>query len=252
MIDSDKYSRVTIVARRDLAADLWVIRVEPSEPLSFRPGQYLTLGMMMGGRVIERPYSIASAPDEAAIELFIERVPDGELSAPLHDMGVGSELLVRRRCKGLFLKEVPLEGRPHLLVATVTGVAPFVSLLRSMASRHRSSDGQATPTSVLLVQGAAYAHEFAYEEELTALAQEMPWFSYVPTVSRPHENLQWSGEVGRVEDVLRKHADAAGMGAKVAGAFLCGHPGMIHNVRSILRRAGFPDREIREEQYWPE
>lgn len=139
MIDPDKYSTATVVSRRDPAPDLWIIRIRASTDLPYRPGQYVTIGLASNGKIIERPYSICSSPLEDEIELFIERVPDGELSDPLFAMGVGGELIVRKRTKGLFLKDLPLE-QPHLFVSTVTGIAPFVSLLRTLASRARSGE----------------------------------------------------------------------------------------------------------------
>ena len=250
MIDSEKYVAATIVARRDLAADLWVIRVKPETDLSYRPGQYVTIGLPRNGRMIERPYSICSSPDEAEIELFIERVPEGELSHPLFELGVGADMVVRKRTKGLFLKDAPVVDQPHLLVATVTGIAPFVSLLRTLAARARGGDWRPEPVTAL--QGASRSEELGYADELAALDTEFPWFTYVPTVSRPWEDPEWGGEHGRVEDVLRKYADAQEMRSGHGAVYLCGHPGMIAGARAIMRRRGFDDKEIREEQYWPD
>lgn len=251
MIDTDKYATATIVSRRDLAADLWVVRIRPDCELPFRPGQYVTLGLELDGRIIERPYSIASDPAEAEIELFIERVAEGELSAPLHDLAIGSSTLVRRRCKGLFLKDAPVPDQPLLFVATVTGVAPYVSMVRSL--RRRLQDGEwSADHAVIVLQGAARADELGYEEELRRHDADCDWFTYVPTVSRPWEDSDWAGETGRVEDVLRKYADEAGFRPGHGAIYLCGNPGMITNIRGIMRRHGFSDKEIREEQYWPD
>ena len=52
--------------------------------------------------------------------------------------------------------------------------------------------------------------------------------------------------------MLRKHADSLGMHPGHGAVYLCGHPGMIANARGIMRRRGFDDKEIREEQYWPD
>ena len=250
MIDSQKYAAAVITSRRDLAADLWVIRIRPDIELPYRPGQYVTLGLPRNGRVIERPYSICSSPSEEEIELFIERVPDGELSDPLYALGVGAEMVVRKRTKGLFLRDAPVVGQPHLLVATVTGIAPFVSLVRSLVERLHA--GEWTPAPVTALQGASRSEELGYYDELCGLDAELSWFSYLPTVSRPWDDPGWTGETGRVEDVLRKHADALGMRPGHGAVFLCGHPGMIANARGIMRRRGFDDKEIREEQYWPD
>ena len=251
MIDTDKYATATLVSRRDLAPDLWVVRIRPDIDLPFRPGQYVTLGLQLDGRIVERPYSIASDPEEAEIELFIERVPEGELSAPLHDLPVGDTTLVRKRCKGLFLKDAPAVDQAHLFVATVTGIAPFVSMIRSL--RRRLAAGEWTADHpVVVLQGAAVSAELGYEEELRAHAAECDWITYVPTISRPWEEPEWSGETGRVEDVLRKYADAAGLRPGYGAVFLCGNPGMITNARGIMKRHGFDDKAVREEQYWPD
>ncbi|MEO8899200.1 MAG: FAD-binding oxidoreductase [Candidatus Dormibacter sp.] len=251
MPDTEKYATATIISRRDLATDLWVVRIRPDIELPFRPGQYVTLGLEVDGRIIERPYSIASDPAEGEIELFIERVPEGELSAPLHDLQLGQTTLVRKRCKGLFLKDAPMVDMPHLFVATVTGIAPFVSMLRSL--RRRQGNGEWTPdNAVLVLQGASRSEELGYEEELRGLDAALDWLTYVPTISRPWDDAEWTGETGRVEDVLRKYADAAGLNPGRGAIYLCGHPGMISNSRGIMTRHGFADKEIREEQYWPD
>lgn len=250
MIDPEKYASATVVSRRDPAPDLWIIRIRAETELPYRPGQYVTVGLQLDGKIIERPYSICSSPVEDEIELFIERVPEGELSDPLFALGVGGELIVRKRTKGLFLREAPILDQPHLFVATVTGIAPFVSLLRTLVSR--LSTGDWTPVPIITLQGAARSEELGYVDELSALEREFDWFTYVPTVSRPWEDPEWTGERGRVEDVVRKHADAAGMIPGNGGVFLCGHPGMISGARAIMRRAGFDDKAIREEQYWPD
>jgi ferredoxin--NADP+ reductase len=251
MIDRDKYAAATIVSRRDLAPDLWVVRIRPDCELPFRPGQYVTLGLELDGHIVERPYSIASDPAEDEIELFIERVPDGELSAPLHDVPIGDTTLVRKRCKGLFLKDASVLDQPHVFVATVTGIAPFVSILRSLARRQASGEWVADQP-VVAIQGASRSEELGYEEELRALHDACDWFTYVPTISRPWDDPEWSGETGRVEDVLRKHADLAGLRPGHGAIYLCGNPEMIGKAHGIMRRRGFGDKEIREEQYWPD
>ncbi len=210
MIDSGKFGTVQVVARREVSEALWVMRVKPDFDLPFRPGQYCTLALPIAGRLIERPYSICSSPEEGEIELFVERVPNGELTVPLHEIGVGAEMPVRRRCKGLFLREAPVAGRAHLFVATVTGIAPFLSCIRTLL--RRIERGEWAPEGrVVLLHGASVSGEFGYLEEMRELEAKTDWFSYVPTISRPWLDPEWPGERGRVEDVVRKHADRLGL-----------------------------------------
>jgi ferredoxin--NADP+ reductase len=249
--DPAKFGSATIVSRRDFHGDLWVLRVTTDFDLGYRPGQYCTLALPVNGRLIERPYSICSSPEEDEIELFIERVPEGELTVPLYELGVGAEMPVRRRCKGLFLREAPVAAQDHLLVATVTGIAPFVSFLRTL--RRRAARGEWSPEArLVLLHGASVSQEFGYLEEMRELERDVDWFSYIPTISRPWLDPEWPGEVGRVEDVVRKHADSLGLQPGGACAFICGNPQMIDNVRGVMRRRGFPDSAVHEEQYWPE
>jgi ferredoxin--NADP+ reductase len=250
-MDPEKFSRGLVTARRDLSDDLWVIKVRPECELAFRPGQYATLGVQVNGKLVERPYSIVSSPEEEELEIFIELVPEGDLTPHLYQLQQGAEVVVRRKTKGIFLREAPVEAHDHFFVATVTGIAPFCSMLRRLVRRWRDNEWDTTQRIALLL-GASRAYEFGYLEEMRALEAEVPWFTFIPTVSRPWESPEWDGETGRVEDVLRKHTDALGMKPGSAGIFLCGHPGMISNARAIMSRAGFDDKAIREEQYWPE
>ena len=104
--------------------------------------------------------------------------------------------------------------------------------------------------SYFILHGGSRAHDLgSYRDELTALCAG-GWLDYVATVSRPWENPGWSGEVGRVEDVLRKHADLRGHDAANAVAYLCGHPQMVESGKALLARAGFPKPQLKEEKYF--
>jgi ferredoxin/flavodoxin---NADP+ reductase len=200
------------------------------------------MGLPVAGRMIERPYSICSAPGDRELEFFIELVEAGALTPRLFQMRPGEEVYLRRYAKGRFLLDSAT--RVHLMVATVTGVAPFVSILRDLVRRDESSD------HVLLLHSASTPVELGFLEELTALARTHDWFEYVPTVSRPWLAANWGGERGRAEDVVRKYADRAGMLPGAATVYCCGNPQMIRNVKGAMERAGFPLKSIREETYW--
>ncbi len=244
----EKYQKVKIVSRRDYAADLWSIRVQPEHPLAFKPGQYATLGLEGADGVLEKPYSIVSSPLEDEIEFFFELVPHGELTPSLQKLYTGETVLMRRQAKGLFTMDGKSGHRHHYLVATVTGVAPYVSMVRTLA--RDAEAGRPPHDRLVLLQAASRSLEFAYHEELVALAKKYRWLHYIPTVSRPWEDPSWRGEVGRVEDVLRKYLDAFELDSSNTTAYLCGHPQMIENAKGILRRRGFPKEFIREEVYW--
>jgi ferredoxin/flavodoxin---NADP+ reductase len=244
----DKFQKVRIVQRRDHTKDLWTIRIAPEEPLVFKPGQYATLGMNTGAKLLERAYSIVSSPLESEIEFFFELVQDGALTPRLYELREGDTFLMRRQAKGLFTLDTKSGHANHYMVSTVTGVAPFVSMARTEA--REAEKGTPPGGRMVLLQAASRSWELAYDEELRRLAASSPWLEYIPTISRPWEDTAWQGEVGRAEDVLRKHFDRMGLAPETTTAYLCGHPIMIENAQGILQRRGFKKEFIREEVYW--
>ena len=92
------------------------------------------------------------------------------------------------------------------MVSTVTGVAPFVSYVRTLFKDWK--EGRfAGDHKFFLLDGASRSWEFGYREELENFAKQTPWFRCVFTVSRPWEDESWKGEVGRVDELIRKYAD---------------------------------------------
>jgi ferredoxin--NADP+ reductase len=244
-----KYIPATVVARREITSELWVVRLRPEERIPFTAGQYVTVGLPArgdpGGKLIERPYSVASSPHEAELEFFLELVRHGQLTPQLYDVGAGGQVYLRRAAKGRFVLDAASGHPHHFLVGTVTGVAPYVAMVRELAAR-----AEPFPYRLVVLQGASVSAELGYCEELTRLAADHPWFRYIPTVSRAWLDPDWKGEVGRCEDVARKHLDALGFTAADTTAYACGNPSMIENVKGVLQRAGFPKESVKEEVYW--
>jgi ferredoxin--NADP+ reductase len=249
---TDKHYYARVLERRDISPDLWVIRIDPGGPFEFRAGQFATLGVEHDGIRTERAYSIVSSPYEDALEFFVELVPEGGLTPSLFQLQPGGTLLCRKIAKGRFTLDLRSGRTNHLLISTVTGIAPFVSYVRTLY-RDWKSGTNAMPGNhkLFCLQGASQSFEFGYREELERYAAEAPWFKYVSTVSRPWLDSNSKGETGRADDVLRKYTDVWGLGPETTTAYLCGHPKMIENSRGILERAGWKHDAIREEAYFP-
>lgn len=250
---SDKHHRARITKRADFAPDLWMIRIDAGAPFPFLPGQYATLGvdgLDAEGRRLERPYSIVSSPHENEIEFFFELVPHGATTPPLYKLQVGDEVLMRKVPKGRFMMDTSNpERNHHLLICTVTGIAPFVSYARFLYKEWKEGKFKGDH-KLFVLNGASRSWEFGYEQELAKFAQEVPWLEYVPTVSRPWEDENWKGETGRADELIRKYSDRWGCTGQNSTAYLCGHPDMIENGKGILKRAGFQKEHLKEEVYW--
>ncbi len=247
----DKYHRARILDRQDISQDLCILRVDPGGPFEYRAGQYATLGIERDGIRTERPYSMVSSPYEEALEFFVELVPKGDLTPNLFQLKPGDSLLCRKIAKGRFLLDLRSGRTNHLLICTVTGVAPFVSYVRTIFRDWKNGSGPLPGEhKFFCLQGASRSFEFGYREELERYASEAPWFKYVPTVSRPWDDAQWTGETGRVGNLLSKYIEAWGLRPEKTTAYLCGHPKMIENCRGILERARWKKDAILEEAYY--
>jgi ferredoxin--NADP+ reductase len=245
----DKFYRAQIVERRNIAEDLWSIRVSPGGDFTFKPGQYATLGVITPEKHIERAYSIASAPHEPLVEFFLELVPHGELTPHLHKLQKGDTFTFRKVAKGRFTLDTQSGRTNHLLLATVTGIAPFVSYVRALYRDWKEGRFHGEH-KLFLIDGASRSWEFGYRTEIEPIAAQAPWLEYVATISRPWEDKSWDGEVGRVDDVIRKYADMWGLDPETTSAYLCGHPMMVETCKAILQRRGWQKETMREELYF--
>src|SRR5215813_3552174 len=167
----DKHYEAKILERRDLSEDLWLIRVDPGGPFKFLAEQYATLGVDRDGKRIERAYSIVSSPYEDGLEFFIELVPQGELTPHLYKLQVGDTMLCRKIAKGRFTIDVKSGRTNHLLLATVTGLAPFVSYVRTLYKDWKSGNSEMPGEHRLYcIHGGSRSWEFGYREEMEKIA----------------------------------------------------------------------------------
>lgn len=238
----------TVAGRSDLTDALSFFQVRPDDgPAAFVPGQYFTLGVMSGEKLVQRPYSVASSARRIAdgYELFIRLIPRGALTPLLFQMHEGDRLSIRGP-KGRFTL-APNDDRTHLLVATGCGIAPFMSMLRTLRDDH-------TTRRIVLLHGVSYARELAYRLFLEDLAADPARAcTYIPTVSRPNaaENSAWRGSVGRVEAVLPVLWEKLHLAARETVAYVCGNPDMTAAVKAMLNERGVDRLQIHTEDYWP-
>ena len=238
-----KLAETTIVKREELTEDLWRMWIEKPEGYTFKAGQYCTIGV----DGLERAYSIVSAPHEEHLELFIELVSyedGGHLTPVLYDLKAGNKVSIRPRAKGIFTFKP--EYKDHVLVATVTGVVPYISFIRDYMHRHLSGH------HFYVLEGASYWNEFGYDEELQHYADKRPDIvSFVPCVSRPTEekNSHWEGARGRVNHIVEEHLDQFNLSKEDTLIYACGHPGMIEDVKARFVPKGW---HFEEERFWKE
>ena len=217
------------------------------EAIDFEPGQYFTIGVDVGGKLVQRPYSVASSPREktTGYELYIRLVPEGAFTPLLWLLPEGSPMHMKGP-KGRFLLE-PDDDRTHLFISSGTGIAPFISMMRTLRMA-------STPRRAIFLHGASYVEDLGYREEVEGLQRAGTYpCLYIPTISRPNapENAGWTGRTGRVETIVPDVLDELDLTPDDAIAYLCGNPDMIENADALLTARGFPETQIKKELYWP-
>lgn len=225
-----------IIERKDLTPDLMILKIVPNFGFpAFKPGQYCTLAFD-GAK--PKPYSIVSSPSELPmIELFIELVPEqfkrpDSLTPKLWQLKVGDKVEIFPTAKGSFLLDENYNA--HIMISTVTGIAPFISMIRSTDPAVKYYQKYSLgPLGFAVFQGASYIDEFGYFEELSFLA-EHSLLIYIPTISRPNEekNSGWSGATGRVNDFfIRELEEPQSLLEKDKTiVYLCGNEKMIDHL----------------------
>ena len=239
--------RVKVTRRVDVTSELLKMWIEKPEGFAFKPGQYCTIGL----DGIERAYSIVSAPYESELELFVELVPkdDGGVLTPLiWDLHEGDTVSIRPRGKGVFVFKP--EWRNHLMVATVTGIVPYISIVRQYLRDLAEGLHDGADHHMFVLVGASYADEFVYDAELSEIAAEHPdLVTFVPTISRPGEprNNGWVGQTGRANAIVEEYLQKWGLATEDTLVYACGHPGMIEDVKELCVPQGY---SVEEERFW--
>jgi len=242
--------------RKNLTPDLAIIQVQPVDESSvpdFEAGQFVALGMKLDHdyNITYRPYSLSSPPEEKKyFEFYIKRAKEPMLSKftdALFKMIEGDHLYWSKPAGAFTLEDKKADGttdtRRLVLVASGTGLAPFISYilhLKNIESRRE----------VVLLHGARYVQELGYRDMLEKMSASHQNFKYLPTVSRQDRELSrnWKGNIGRVESLLLGNAGcksqlelAVRERVTPENSFfhICGYPGTINAVISIINPLGF-------------
>jgi ferredoxin--NADP+ reductase len=235
-----------------------ITTTRPAE-YSFTPGQYARLGLQDEHGMVWRAYSIVSSPSEDALEYYGVLVPGGAFTTRLADIMPGDTLWTDRQRFGVMTADRFVDGDDLWMLATGTGLGPFISILRDGAVWKRFK-------RLVLVHCVRHAEEFCYAEELRGM-QAMPpagataTLTLVQSATRDAPCEQHPGRLNaRITTLLEngRLEQAAGIPLTVEASriMLCGNPEMIEDTRRLLHHRGMrPCRRLLPgqfvtENYW--
>ncbi len=220
---------------------LFSFRTTRDTGLRFINGQFVMLGLEQAeGRPLTRAYSIASANHDEFLEFFSIKVANGPLTSKLQHLAVGDQVVVSRKPTGTLVLRDLKPGRTLYMLATGTGLAPFLSLLQDPESYERFE-------KVVLVHGVRSVSELAYHDFITRELPNHDYFAdmvrgkliYYPTVTRePYPNQ------GRITTLIESGKLFADIGLPALDpahdrAMICGSPHMIKDCCTLLDARGF-------------
>jgi propane monooxygenase reductase subunit len=226
---------VEVVSNDNVTHDMRHLVVRMIEPtgLKFFPGQYVDF-KVPGHDETTRSFSMAntSTSDGGLLEFVIKIYPDGLFSRFLdNEVAVGDRLDVTGPFGVFTLRDAP--SADLVYVGGGAGMAPILSLLRSMSER--GLERKAT-----FYYGARRRKDLCFEKDLEALQETLPDFHYVPALSEPDEGDDWDGEVGLITDVMRRRETDLSR----ADAYVCGPPPMVEAALELLPALGVADKRI--------
>ncbi len=242
----------TVIGKILLTPDLLVLRLRTDEPRKeFKAGQYTQIGLMSyeqrspnsvmplenpGDNVlIKRPYSIASANFETTeFEFYISQVKSGQLTPRLFNLTLGRRMWIDDKILGVFTLDNVPDGCNIVMIATGTGLAPYMSFLRSHLSSHLNN-------KLAIIHGAAYPWDLGYYSELMLIKNTFKNFFYYPTLLKADKS--WMGLTGYIEKHLENNLLPGSAGIEIKPEkthfFLCGNPKMVESVTNYLNKYNY-------------
>ncbi len=217
----------------------------------FEAGQFAKIGLNINGEVIGHPYSLVTPPTQTPLGFYYINVPNGKLTSPLSKLKTNDSVLTAPKAYGfLILDEVPL-AKELWLIATGTGIGPFLSILATSKPWQRYE-------KIILVWAARTLAELTYQDLISQfLTEHSHQFIYIPFVSRETTGSALSGRIpqaiidGRLEEQVGIY-----ISPEDSQIMLCGNPQMVKDTTNTLIERGlkkhkrFSPRHISSENYW--
>lgn len=208
----------------------------------FLNGQFTMIGIEAEGKPLLRAYSVVSANYEEQLEFLSIKVPNGPLTSRLQHIKVGDTVLVNSKAVGTLIMENLLPGKTLYLLATGTGLAPFMSIIKDPETYERFD-------KVVLAHGCREVSELAYDQLITEELPRNEFFGeqvskqliYYPTVTR--EPFRHQGRVTTLLDSGKMPADIGlpPLNIETDRVLICGNPGMLKDSRDLLLKRGFAE-----------
>ena len=211
-----------------------------STAFRFVAGEFAMIGLIIDGKRIVRAYSIVSPPWSEELEFLSIKIQDGELTSKLQHIEVGSEVVVMPKCTGTLVNSALTQGGELWMLATGTGLAPFMSLIRDLETLE-------TWTKIHIVHSVRHSSDLAYNVDLASAfklhPQDGELHEMVDAVLEYHPILTGQGEHRITTQLAHHHLPIDTSKDKI---MVCGNLEFNHQVSDWCRAQGMTEGSIRE------
>ena len=224
------YSEQTVQSVRPWSDKTFSFTLTRPQDFSFANGEFVTLGLKREGKLVARAYSIVSTADRDHLEFLSIHVPDGPLTSQLVQVQPGHSVWVNSKTTGSLTLNHVLPGRTLYMLATGTGLAPFISLVRDPETYARFE-------RVVLVHSVRTVAELAYREEFETPGN--PQLLYVPTVTRETFSTPERGAELFRTGLLSQRLGLPLPDPEHDRVMICGNPEMTREMTTHLKDSGW-------------
>lgn len=235
---------VDVVRETNDAVSIYLTEADGSA-LQFRPGQFLSVDVVVDGERLRRAYSLASAclPDVPR-HITVKRIEDGRVSNHVNDtIQVGDQLAVLGPSGSFTVEPRSVNERHLVMVAGGSGITPIMSILETVLRVEAGS-------RVTLIYGNRGWDDVIFRDRLEALCHEFRDRLVVDHVLE-HPPEWWTGERGLLgSEVLQSRLQALGvLDDGMMRYFVCGPTPMMEQTHEALERLGVEASRIAEERF---
>jgi ferredoxin--NADP+ reductase len=239
-----------IVKRHVWSEGLFTISVSAPGVAPFESGQFLQVGLNLPEKHLHRPYSVAS-PHGDILDFFIVRVDGGELTPRLWNLGEGDTVDISAKATGGFTLSHTPDAHCIWLIATGTGLAPYIAMLRDTTIWQRYP-------RIVLVHGVRHCTDLAYHDELHRYRDRYPQqFRFISAVSRDAGKGCLNGRITTaLENGSLEQVAEARIAPEESAIMMCGNPDMLNDLEAIFQRRGLSKHKTKTpghyvvERYW--
>ncbi|WP_373521900.1 2Fe-2S iron-sulfur cluster-binding protein [Aquiflexum sp.] len=218
---------------------------QPEPFLEYKPGQYLTVILDLGGKEVRRSYSLCTSPFvDPHPGISVKRVEGGLVSNYFNDQLRPGKTIEIMKPLGHFTTDFHSKNKRHfVMIAGGSGITPIMGIAKSALINEPES-------KVTILYCSRSEDQIIFKNQLEKLQdQYASRFRVVHNLSQPTSS--WTGLKGRLDSNKVKDTLTNILASDTNPLyFVCGPEGMMETAIQALESMGMPKELILKESFF--